>query len=293
MPRTNLPLKPILILIGLALIWGTNWAVVKIGGREMAPLFMAGLRSLIAAALLFLWIKAKGLKTFTSRAVFLHGLIVGLIFGVEFGLIYFGLKLTLASRVYVLLYTAPFWAALGAHFFLEGDRLSGWKTGGLVLAFTGVASLFFRDFGALTWDTLPGDLMIVAGGAAWAATTLYIKKYLAHRTAPLQSLFYSVFFSAPLLLGLSLALERPMFHDLSLTGASSMFYQGVIVAFASYLVWMELVHRFPASLLHAFSFFTPLFGVFLSGWVILGEPMGLNLITGLVLVSAGLVLVNR
>ena len=44
---------------------------------------------------------------------------------------------------------------------------------------------------------------------------------------------------------------------------------------------------------HAFSFFTPVFGVFLSGALILGEFMGPNLITALVLVSLGMVMVNR
>ncbi|MEE9402066.1 MAG: EamA family transporter, partial [Desulfobacteria bacterium] len=64
-------------------------------------------------------------------------------------------------------------------------------------------------------------------------------------------------------------------------------------AFLSYLVWFQLIHRYPVSLLHAFSFFTPVFGVFLSGALILGEIMSPNLIVALILVSLGMVLVNR
>jgi drug/metabolite transporter (DMT)-like permease len=95
------------------------------------------------------------------------------------------------------------------------------------------------------------------------------------------------------LLLISFLLEDPTFSNISLFGGFSLFYQCIIVAFLSYLVWFELIHRYPVSLLHAFSFFTPVFGVLLSGALILGEIIGTNLIVALILVSVGMVLVNR
>jgi drug/metabolite transporter (DMT)-like permease len=268
-------------------------AIVKIGARELAPLFMAGLRSLVAAVCLFIWMKAKGIKVFPSKGLLLHGIVIGLLFGVEFGLIYVGLQYTLASRCYVLVYSAPFFVALGAHFFLSGDRLNPWKAMGLILAFAGVVALFMKDLGSFSMRALPGDLMALVAGALWGATTVYVKKYLAHRTVPLQTLFYQVCFSAPLLFIMSIALEETMVSSFSLAAGFSVFYQCIIIAFLSYLVWFELIHRFPVSLLHAFSFFTPVFGVFLSGALILGEAISAELIVALVLVSLGTVLVNR
>jgi drug/metabolite transporter (DMT)-like permease len=291
--QAQLRWQAITILIVLALIWGANMAVIKIGAREIPPLFMAGLRSLVASACLYIWIKAKGLALFPSARVSLHGIAIGLLFGSEFGFIYVGLQYTLASRTYVLLYTAPFFVAVGAHFFLKGDRLNTWKTAGLILAFTGVVFLFMRDIGSFSLSTLPGDLMILTGGALWGATTIYIKRYLSHRAVPLQTLFYQVFFSGPPLFFMSILLEDPIVPSLSWAGGFSVFYQCIIVAFLSYLAWFELIHRYPVSLLHAFSFFTPVFGVFLSGALILGEIISPNLILALTLVSLGMVLVNR
>jgi drug/metabolite transporter (DMT)-like permease len=236
--------------------------------------------------------KAKGIPLFPSKGIIVHGIVVGLFFGTEFGLIYVGLEHTLASRVYVLVYTAPFFVALGAHFFLKGDRLNPLKVMGLILAFSGVVALFMKDLGAFSLSTLWGDLMALAGGALWGATTLYLKKYLSQRAIPLQTLFYQVFFSAPLLFLMSLALEDPIIPQLSLAGGFSVFYQCIIVAFLSYLAWFSLIHRYPVSLLHAFSFVTPVFGVFLSGVLILREPISSNLIIALTLVSLGLLLVN-
>ncbi|MEE9402037.1 MAG: DMT family transporter [Desulfobacteria bacterium] len=293
MYQARLRWQTIATLLVLALIWGANMAVIKIGARELPPLFMAGLRSLVASACLYIWIKAKRLTLFPSTKVLLHGIVVGLLFGSEFGFIYVGLEYTLASRTYVLVYTAPFFVAVGAHFFLESDRLNRWKAAGLILAFAGVVTLFMKDLGSFSLSALPGDLMILAAGALWGATTVYIKKYLSHHTVPLQTLFYQVFFSAPPLFLMSILLEDPIVLSLSLAAGFSVFYQCIIVAFLSYLVWFQLIHRYPVSLLHAFSFFTPVFGVFLSGALILGEIMSPSLIVGLILVSLGMVLVNR
>ncbi len=293
MYQAQLRWQPVALLLLLALIWGANMAIIKVGARELAPLFMAGVRSMVASGCLYIWIKAKGMNLFPSTSVLLHGVVIGLLFGSEFGFIYLGLQYTLASRTYILVYTAPFFVALGAHFFLKGDRLNCWKVLGLILAFAGVVSLFVRDLGSFSVSILPGDLMALAGGALWGATTVYLKKYLSHRALPLQTLFYQVFFSAAPLFLMSFVLEDPIISGFSFVTGFSVFYQCIIVAFISYLVWFELIHRYPVSVLHAFSFFTPVFGVLLSGALILGELISPRLIVALTLVSLGMVLVNR
>jgi drug/metabolite transporter (DMT)-like permease len=285
--------KPIAVLLVLALIWGAGMAIIKIGSRELAPLFMAGLRSLVAGFCLFIWMKVKGITIFPSKIIVIHGIVIGLFFGAEFGLIYVGLEYTLTSRAYVFLYTAPFFVALEAHFFLEGDRLNIWKVAGLLLAFSGVVILFGVDLGSFSFSTLPGDLMIIAAAALWATTTVYIKKHLAHRTSPMQILYYQLLFSAPLLFAMSFAFEDPIVSGFSLVTAFSVFYQCIIVAFLSYIAWFELIRRYPVSLLHAFSFFTPILGVFLSGILIMNEFISPVLVAALILVSLGMFLVNH
>ncbi len=292
MYRSQLQWQPVLIMLCLATLWGANMAAIKIASREMAPLFMAGLRSLAASGCLYAWLRIKGIPLFPSRAILLHGVVTGLLFGAEFGCVYVGLQHTLASRTYILLHTAPFFVALEAHLLLQGDRLSRWKVAGLVLAFSGVVSLFVRDIGAFTLDTLPGDLMALLAGFFWGSTTVYIKRFLAHRAVPLQTLFYQVLFSAPFLFLLSLGLGETPVTGFSALTAGAVLYQCIIVAFLSYLVWFHLIHRYPVSLLHGFTFMTPVIGVFLSGAIILGELIQPGLVLALVLVSAGLIVVN-
>jgi len=292
MYRTQLQWQPIALLLLITMIWGSNMAFVKIASREMAPIFMAGLRSVVASLCLYAWMRARRIKVFPSAVVVGHGIVAGILFGSEFGLIFVGLEYTLASRGYVLLYNAPFFAAIGAHFFLAGDRLNVWKTVGLLSAFCGVVVLFMKDVSSFSFEALPGDILFLIAGVSWGATTVYIKKYLVRQTEPLQILFYQLFFSAPFLLIISISMEDAVLWSVSFTLFFSLLYQCIIVAFLSYLVWFVLVSRYPVSLMHAFSFFTPVFGVLFSGILILGETISPNLVMSLILVSIGMVLVN-
>jgi drug/metabolite transporter (DMT)-like permease len=293
MYRAQLRWQTVVILLALAMTWGANMAFIKFAAREVAPLFMAGLRSLVATVFIFLYMRWRGIPVFPTAVITAHGAVVGLLFGAEFALIYLGLQVTLASRTYLLVYTAPFFVALGAHFFLKDDRLNWWKATGLVVAFTGVAVLFTGNLGSATSGTLKGDLMALAGGALWAVTTLYIKRYLTGQTRPLQAVFFQLFFSAPLLLGFSFLTENPLISGFSVLTGISLFYQCIIVASVSFIFWFELVHRYPVSLLHAFTFFVPVFGISISGVLMLGEVITTRLVLALCMVGLGMIMVNH
>jgi drug/metabolite transporter (DMT)-like permease len=79
--QTQLHWKPIAILIVIAMVWGSNMAFVKIAARDIAPLFMAGIRSLVASLCLCIWMKARGLALFPSGVMLAHGVVVGFVLG--------------------------------------------------------------------------------------------------------------------------------------------------------------------------------------------------------------------
>ncbi len=113
----------IALMLLLCLSWGFNQIAIKLVIPEIPPFTQAAIRS--AGALLVIlsiaWI--RGVKLFERDGTLGAGLFAGVIFGLEFVLIYRGLLLTSASRAVVFLYTAPFFVALGSYRFL-GERLS-------------------------------------------------------------------------------------------------------------------------------------------------------------------------
>ncbi len=69
-------------------------------------------------------------------------------------------------------------------------------------------------------------------------------------------------------------------------------YQGGHVVFFSYMMWMSLLTRYPASGMQSFTFLSPVWGV-VAGVILLGESVSLLMALGMALIGLGLYLVNR
>lgn len=289
----RIPLKAVVILAVLCFLWGGNAVAIKFSSQGLPPMAAAALRSIVSGFLVWVYARSKGRRVIFPVGQRRHALVIGLLFGTEFLLLYWGLSYTPASRASIFVNTNPFWVALGAHFLLKSDRLTMVKAIGLILAFAGVAAVFRVSSTVLPPDHLIGDMMELTAGALWAATTLYIKRI--SETVVLdhyQTLFAQLFWALPVLLLGSILWEFPLRPDWTPLVLGAVFYQSVIVAFASYLVWFWLIHRHTVSRLVSFTFLSPMFGVILGG-LVLGEPITLMVWLGLACVGAGLYLVNR
>jgi drug/metabolite transporter (DMT)-like permease len=290
MTRDKLDARAVILLTVLCLVWGLNAPAIKFTNEGIAPIFCAGLRSVVATACLMVWMLRKRLELFPGRL--LDGLVIGCLFGLEFGLLYMSLLYTTASSAWLLLYTTPFFHAIGAHFFLAGDRLSWNKVAGLALAFTGILVLLSNHLGLPSIRQLVGDLLAISAAMLWALTTVYIKRRLVTAVTPYHTLFYQILFSIPVLFLLSYIFQETPVKTINGLILFSFAYQSILVAFVSYLAWFFLVHSYPVSRLASFSFLTPVFAT-LAGVILLGEPLTMRLIVSLTLVSIGIYIVNR
>ncbi len=289
--REYLDIKAIAILLVLTLLWGLNYPVIKYTNQGISPVFASAIRSVIASLFGIAYCLRQKEKLFHTDIRLFHGFMVGLLFGLEFACVYFGMLYTDAVRSVLFAYMSPFVVAVGAHFFLKGDRLTFLKTAGLILAFAGVVAVFWGKPKAAGPSMLFGDLLEIAAGFFWGATTLYIKKFMAQKVEPINTFLYQLFFSIPILFLVSLVLEPRWIYKIDFFIILALFFQSFIVAFISYLIWFKLIHQYSVSRLSAFTFFTPLFGV-LFGVLFLNEELTPSLMIGLPLVSLGIFLVN-
>jgi drug/metabolite transporter (DMT)-like permease len=283
---------PAAILLLCCVVWGLNQVAIKVSLAGVSPLFGAGLRSLVAAALLWLWCRLRGEPLFVRDGTAPHGLLIGLFFTAEFICIYAGLGFTTASRSVIFLYSAPFFVALGAHLFIPGERLTVARSVGLTVAFAGLCLAFADGLALPSRWALIGDALELGGGFFWGATTVAVKMQSDARLTPRRTLFYQLAVSAVGLIGLAAIRGEPGFTHPTPLALAALAYQAVIVAFVSYLIWFWLLQRYPASGLASFAFWTPLFGV-LSGWLLLGDRLSGNLGAAAGLVAVGIYLVNR
>ncbi len=123
-----------LLMLGLTMTWGFNQVAIKIGNAGFNPLAVAVFRSALGGLLVASWCRFKGIPLLAPDRTLVPGLIAGVLFGAEFALIFLGLDFTTAARGALMVNTMPFFVAAGAHLLL-GERLSGRKVAGMVLAF--------------------------------------------------------------------------------------------------------------------------------------------------------------
>lgn len=284
--RDDIDLQGFLSILCLTLLWGFNYIAIKISNRGVAPVFLCFLRSFIASGLGIAYCLAIRQQLFHRDIRLLHGMVVGLLFGAEFACIYLGLLYTNAARAAIFIYLAPFIVAIGAHFFLK-ERLTGLKMASLIFAFAGVYLVFRGKPTTYNSKMLLGDMLQIVAAFLWAATTVYIKKFLAGRVQPIHTFLYQLVFSMPILLIIALVIEPVWVKEITGPVVLSLIYQSVIVAFLSYLVWFWLIHTYPVARLSVFTFLTPIFGV-ASGVIFLGEELTLGLVLGLLFICAGI-----
>jgi len=279
------------LMLMLCLSWGFNQIAVKLVLPEVPPMLQAMIRSLGALPVLLAIGWCRGVKFFEHDGTLKPGVCAGIVFGIEFVLIYRGLLLTSASRAAVFLYTAPFFVALGSYVFL-GERLRASQWGGLGLSFAGVALAIGAPQPNVDARVLLGDLMIVAGGSLWAATTLIVKATTLIKAPAEKGLGYQVALSIPILALAAWISGETISHVPGPLSLALLAYQAFWVVGLTFLLWFALVKTYSASKLSAFTFITPLFGV-VAAYFILHDTPTIVFGVAALLVIAGLYLVNR
>lgn len=291
---TSRPLDAIAIAVtvGICLSWGFNQVAVKLAIHDIPPLIQSSARSVIAAILVTAWTQLRGIPLFKRDGTWVPGVFAGVLFALEFLLIYRGLLWTTATRAVLFLYLAPFIVVIGSRWLIPGDHFSLSQWFGLILSFAGIAIAFGLPTPATDPHQLWGDVMMVGAAAAWAATTLLIKASALNRISAEKTMLYQLAVSAPLLAVAALAFGEHINAVPSAVALGAFAYQAIWVVSVTFVIWFAFVVRYSASRLSVFTFLAPLFGV-AAGHLVLREPLTPAFAAAVALVAAGLLLVNR
>lgn len=279
-----------IVLIIFMAVLGLNQVGIKIVNDGIAPIFQAGLRSLAAGILIFLYCIWRGSKIDIRKAVLLPGIAIGICFAIEFALLFKAIEYTTVARTSVLFYTMPFWVAIGAHYLIPDERLTKIRVLGLVLASIGTAIALLGGQGSSGEASLVGDIIALLAATMWAAIALITRTTQFSSIKPEAQLFYQLAISAVILLPFSMLGE-------TFTNPTPLHFmifaaQVVFVVCIGFVAWFWVLSVYPASDMASFSFLAPLFGV-LFGRLILNEELTWNILIALLLVGIGIVLVNQ
>ena len=280
--------KTAIYTVGLILMWGFSWPVLKIGLNDSPPILFAGLRTGLGGLILVLLAVLQSRKMNLKKLwpVYLISSIFNAIF--FFGLQTIALNHLPSGLLSVLVYLEPILVGILAWFWL-GEELNSRKVAGLLLGFLGVAAISAR--GMTGHISTFGVVLALLSAISWAIGTVYWKR-VQGQADPLWLVALPFTFGGIVLISVGLISES--FTQIHFTGefVASLTYSFLIATGVSWALWLHLVHMGEVSKVASWTFFVPLLSV-LIGAIWLHETITVFLVIGLVAIVSGIYLVNH
>lgn len=287
--RLPLDLRAVVLVLALCVVWGFQQVAIKSIATHAAPVLQLAIRFFAASIFFGVWVSRREGRRAFADGTLPSGMLLGLLFSLEFIFAGEALVHTTAAHAVVFLYTAPIFTALGLQF-LPQERLSRPQWVGILVAFLGIVVAFLGFNGRPAAELLTGDLLALLGGACWGLSNVVLRRGRVGGGATAKTVLYQVA-TATVVLGAFAAATGQTRVELSTMTILSLLFQTVFVAILSYLVWFWLLGRYLTSRLMLLSLLTPLFGV-LFGAVLLGDAIDSRFAAGAVLVLTGVLIVN-
>jgi len=271
------------MLVGVSLAWGLSWPVMKIALDEIPPFSMrtgtSGLATVTLFALAFLQRRRVRIP---SPVAGVHLVIAGFLNVACFTLFSaFAQLATATSRVAVLTYTMPIWAALLAYPIL-GEQLNVVRASSLLLCATGLAVLVYPLLGS---NDLIGLVLALSTAVTWAAGTVYLK-WARIDADPIAIAAWQLLVALVVTICCLLAFEGSLhWWPVHPRALGAMIFAGMAGSAFAYLLWFEIVRRLPATAAALGVLSAPVVGV-VASTLVLGERPSIHDIIGFVLMLA-------
>jgi drug/metabolite transporter (DMT)-like permease len=285
----GLPKLGFLLLGAIALFWGISWPVMKTGVLEMGPWTFRSFCLVFGGLGVFLVAKVNRSWEPIPKGQ-LRPLLVVAFFNVTVWHVCsaYGLAYMNAGRASIVGFTMPVWASLLAVVILK-ERLRLSRLIGLGLGVLGLAILIGPDLHAFGSAPL-GMAFMVAASISWAAGVVFMKYFRWTISTFNLTGWQLVLGSIPVVLGSLLLEPISNIFRIPWQAVLATAYMVVIPVVLCNWAWFKVVQLFPTSIAAIGTLAVPVVGV-LSSAVALGEPIGLQEIAALVLLTAALSIV--
>ncbi|HTM78461.1 MAG TPA: EamA family transporter [Devosia sp.] len=277
-----MPLRDLLLALGVVIVWGLNFVAIKWGVEEVPPFMLTALRYIGCVLPAVFFIRRPKVSW---GLLFIYGMSVGVL---QFGLLFSAIKLGMPAGLASLVMQIQVFFTMGLAVLFLGERPSWVQLGGALVALAGLGAIAAGQLGGAVLVPL---LMTVAAAGFWAVSNIANK-----RAGKIDMVAFVVWASLipPIpLLALSALLEGPQafaaLAQLSPRGIGSVLYTAYVSTLFGYGAWAVLLGRHPASTVAPFALLVPVVG-FAGAMVLLGETVSALDIAGSALILLGLAL---
>lgn len=245
----------------IAVIWGFNFVVIKVGVAGVPPLFLAMLRFVFCVFPAIFFVRKPDAPWLGLAS---YGIFLGVVeFGFLFTALHLGAPAGLSS---LILQSQAFMTALIAAIVLR-ETIRGRNIAGMVIAGLGLALIMAGKQGTVSGSTrltVPLFLMLMAAALGWAVANIIARAM--PKAGGLALTVWSSLFSPIPLLGLSLWLEGPSairssMASLTWLSVAALAYLVIMSTLIGYGLWNRLIMKHGASRIAPFSLLVPVFGL--------------------------------
>lgn len=298
MRRLSLSAAAELGLAATIVIWGLNFAVIKVPLEVIPPFTVNMLRFGVSVAVLgavyVARCRGRGVSPFADLLK-APWKVAGLGFlsnlGYQAGFIV-GIDRTTAGAAALLIATSPLWTAVVAHL-LGIDRLRGAAWVGLAISLGGAALVVLGRAGSAVEGEVLGIVVMLAAAAAWGVFTVLSRPVLDGGVSPMGLTVWGQTLALPGLVALGWpGVSETDWSLVGLPEVLAVLYSGGLSIGVAYVLWNQSVRIAGPSRTAAYSNLVPFIGL-LAGVVFLGEPVQALQIAGGICIVAGLVVLRR
>jgi O-acetylserine/cysteine efflux transporter len=276
--------------LGVVVIWGLNFVVMKFGLQGLSPMLLGALRFAVASLPLVLFVSRPRVPW---RFVVIYGLVQGV---GQFGLLFVAIQLGMtAGMASVVMQTQAFFTMILAAPLL-GERARGHQWAGLCVAALGLVVIAAGHGEGPGQMTLVGFVLTVGAAFMWATSNIVVR-FAGRAAAEYDPFAFIVWSSAiPIVPFVVLAAaSEGLAHSwrsvtqLGLREGFAVLYLALLATLLAYTMWTRLLKRHPAGRVAPFSLLAPVVGLW-AAWAAFGEQLPAGQWVGTAAVLLGLVI---
>ncbi len=285
--------KHYLMLLFLAMVWGSSFPFLKIVIESYSPIVTIALRLTISAIAMTAFIYAIGLRIPTDLNVWRHYCVVAVVGNiVPFFLITWGEQHISAALASVLMGLIPLATLISAHLLTDDEKMTVTKLVGVVLGGGGVVILIgvdaLQDFGTHIW----AQLAVIVAACCYGISSVYVRRSKITVHNPLANAAGILICSSVLSMPIALIVDHPSQWTFNLRSLSALMILALICTCFAYFLLYNLLAQVGATFTSFNNYLVPVFGMIISV-ILLGDTISPSTYTALTLIFIGLVLSQK
>lgn len=284
-------MKSRLVWLLLCGIWGSTWLFIKLGLNDLPPVTFAGIRFLVASAILIGLMSVRGLSLpRTRRDWLLLGKTGVLSFSLNYGLLFWGEQYISSGLAALLQATIPAFGLVIAHFYLPTERMTPQKLLGVALGVAGVGTIFSNQLTMAGSRALAGSAALVLSAICVAYANVLVKAHGSKLNPMTLAAGQMLIGLVPLLL-LGIPLEgNPLNFRWTPMAFIALSYLAIVGSVIAFILYYWLVQHMDVTKTMLIALVTPIFAVVL-GMLVLNEKLNWRTLAGGVMIMSGIALV--